>query len=458
MIKQKSIDYGLLVISLILYAYLGFIVERHETYGLLISYFAVFAIYLYVIFKSDEDRIAHWIFASVLFRTLLVFSVPNLSDDFYRFIWDGRLWASGYHPFAEIPSYYVTNDNSIEGINAELFQKLNSPDYFTIYPPVAQFIFWLSVKLSPHSIYGSLLTMKLVVLMAEIGSIVVIKKILSQYNLGRSRVLVYALNPLVILELTGNIHLEAVLIFFLLLSLFFLNKQNLFPSGLAFSFAVCVKLIPLIFLPAILPTLGWKKALPFYLIITVTCLILFLPLWNVKIIEGFQNSLGYYFNKFEFNASIYYLVRACGYWYYGFNIVGIAGWTLGLISCILILILSTRPWWSWWSERIAADPVIDDSSTNPRLFETGMFVLLTYLLFTTTLHPWYITTLLAISVFTNFRFTILWTALIFLTYAGYSESGFEENLWFTALEYISVLGYLAYELLWKRKYLSLHVS
>lgn len=448
MIKQKSIDYGLLIISLLLYVYLGFFVERHETTALLVSYFCVFAVYLFVIFKAPETSVSFWVFGSVLFRILLVFSVPNLSDDFYRFIWDGRLWASGLHPFAEVPSYYITNNTFVDGINSELFQKLNSPDYFTIYPPVAQLIFWLSVKLSPQSIYGSVLVMKGIVLMAETGSIVVIKKLLNKYNLPRTRILLYALNPLVILELTGNIHLEAVLIFFLLLSLLLLSKEKLLASGFAFSVAVCVKLIPLIFLPALLPILGWKKATLFYFIVAITCLIFFIPFWNIDLIKGFQNSLGYYFSKFEFNASIYYLVRAWGYWYYGYNIVGSVGWKLGLMSFILILTMSTRPWWS----KKSAQKTLQTGNLTTELFETAMFILLSYMLFSTILHPWYITTLLVISIFTHVRFTILWTAMIFFTYAGYSANGFEENLWVTTLEYVSILGYLAYELLWKRKY------
>lgn len=451
MIKQRSVDYSLFFISLLLYVYLGFIVRRYETNALIVSYLAVFAIYLYALFKSDDDRIMPWLYASILFRIILVFSVPNLSDDFYRFIWDGRLWASGHHPFAEIPSYYILNDSAIGGIDTELFQKLNSPHYFTIYPPLAQFIFWFSVKLSPQSIHGSVVVMKLILLTAETGSIVLIKKLLKQYGLPQSQVLLYALNPLVILELTGNIHLEAVLIFFLLLSLLLLTKQKLFLSAVVFSLAVCVKLIPLIFLPALLLMLSLKKAFQFYLVVAVTCVILFLPLWDIEIITGFQNSLGYYFNKFEFNASIYYLVRAWGYQYYGYNIIGSAGRILGLISFILILIISTRP---WWSIKIVEERIPENTRVNAGFFVNIMFVLLTYLLFTTTLHPWYITTLLAISIFTEFRFTVLWTAVIFLTYSGYYANGFEENLWVTSLEYVSVLGYLAYELLWKRKYLS----
>ena len=459
MLKQKSIDYSLLLISLLLYGFLGFAAKRHETLSLLLAYFAVFIIYLYIALKSDHDSITFWFYASILFRAVLLFSVPNLSDDFYRFLWDGHLLASGYHPFAEVPAFYMKHNLSIPGINEDLFLKLNSPDYFTVYPPLAQFIFWLAVKLSPQSLYGSLLVMKSIIFMAEMGSLWVIKKLLVHFEFEQARVLLYALNPLVILELMGNIHLEAVLIFFLLLSILLLYHQKLLLSGIVFSLAICVKLIPLIFLPALIPRLGWKKALQFYFIVAIACIIISVPLLDREIIFGFQNSLAYYFKKFEFNASIYYLVREWGYWYYGYNIIQTAGLVLGVVSFFIIVFVSAVNPWSIVRGPLLMPKSEGQSITHHRLstIDYGLFItltliLITYFLFTTTLHPWYITTLLVLSIFTEFRFTLLWTALIFLTYAGYTTNGFQENLWITTIEYISVLGYLAYELLWKRKY------
>jgi len=438
--RHRSLDYSLFVVMLALYALLGFIIERHETFPLFGCYFAAFIIYLFVIFRADEDRVSFWFYASIVIRGLLLFAVPNLSDDFYRFIWDGRLLASGYHPFAEVPSYYIEHTLNIPGIDGTLFKNLNSPDYFTIYPPLAQFIFWVSVKLSHHSLYGSLLVMKLVILLSEVGSLLIMKRLLLYYNLPVSRVLLYALNPLVILELTGNIHLEAVMIFFLLLSILFLVREKLILSGIVISLAICVKLIPLILLPALLPRLGWKKALVYYIVVCLMTMLLFLPLLDENILVGFQNSLSYYFKKFEFNASIYYLIRESGYLYFGFNIIQTAGWLLGAVSASIIIYISLVN----FSSHLG-------TSGSQKLYTIFLFVMLCFFLFTTTLHPWYITTLFAFSIFTEFRFALLWTAMIFLTYAGYSITGFEENLWLVAVEYLVVLGYLAYELLWKRK-------
>lgn len=284
--------------------------------------------------------------------------------------------------------------------------------------------------------------------MAEIGSLVLIRKIITLQNLPARNILLYALNPLVILELSGNIHLEAFLILFLLFSLYYMLKKKLYPSAVSFSLAFCSKLIPLIFLPILLTILGWKKSLRFYLIAGIISVLLFLPLFNHEIIDGFGNSLGYYFKKFEFNASIYYLVREVGYWLAGFNIIQTAGWALGLMAALSIL------WISFSHQRPTANGMVLSSSEFQELAGRFLLILFTYFLFSTVVHPWYITTLVALAVLTRFRFVVIWSALAFLTYAGYTVDGYQENLWVIGLEYAIVFGYLIYELQWKKEYTS----
>ncbi len=66
---------------------------------------------------------------------------------------------------------------------------------------------------------------------------------------ARRGVLLYALNPLVIVELVGNIHYEGLTICFLLAGLYFYKKQKDLPSATFLGLAAGVKLLPLIFLP-----------------------------------------------------------------------------------------------------------------------------------------------------------------------------------------------------------------
>jgi alpha-1,6-mannosyltransferase len=437
-IRQKSLYYFLAGLSLLLYIFFGYYVHRHETTFLLSGYAILFGLYWWSYKIVNEDSVSFWLYASVIFRFVLLFSVPALSDDVYRFIWDGRLLAAGEHPFAHVPSWYLENNVTIPGISLELYQLLNSQHNFTIYPPLAQAIFWTSVVLSPNSIVGSIIIMRTFVLAAEIGSLVLIQKLLKHYNLPARKALLYAMNPLIILELTGNLHFEAFSIFFVLLCVFLLTKEKIFSSAVSFALAVSAKLLPLIFLPAIVNKLWFKKGFVFSAIAGIVTIIFFIPLLSTEFIQGMSSSLGYYFKKFEFNASIYYLVREWGFWKYGYNIIQTVGWKLGVLSGVLILAISFNRWFR-------------PSPTDHRLWSQLMFVLLVYILFTTIAHPWYITPLVAFSVFTRYKFAVLWSLLIFFTYAGYTLAGYQENLWITALEYGAVIGFFIYEKLKSRE-------
>ena len=103
MLKQKFPLYLLLFSSLILYIAIGYGIQRHQTLSLFACYFLLFLLYVWIIIEKGNNDF--WIMAAILFRASLLFSVPALSDDFYRFIWDGRLLTSGHHQFAKIPSY-----------------------------------------------------------------------------------------------------------------------------------------------------------------------------------------------------------------------------------------------------------------------------------------------------------------------------------------------------------------
>ena len=451
--RKKPLSYFLFLTSLAGYGLIGYGLQRHETVLLLGAYFLLFAIYAWVLKTGTDQEIRFWLYASILFRLSLLLVIPALSDDFYRFIWDGRLLANGIHPFAELPGYYL--EHNISGVNQFLYDHLNSKDYYTIYPSFAQIIFWISAIIFPKSILGSVVVMRVFILAAEIGSLVLISKLLLIFSKNSKSILIYALNPLVILELMGNLHFEAFVIFFLLLALYLLSQSKIWQAGISFGLSVCAKLLPIIFLPLFLIRLGIKRSIFFYLFVLITCILFFVPLLDAKVINGFSESIGLYFKRFEFNASVYYLVREYGFWTKGFNTIQTVGWKLGVVSFIGIMIISLWPYTRVREGKGFGFKMSDYSFPNliRNIPLVMMWVFLFYFLMTTTLHPWYITTMLMFSIFTPYRFVVAWTAVIFLTYSGYTSDGFFENLYVIALEYIIVIGYLVYELLWKRELL-----
>lgn len=422
--------------SLAGYCFISYDTARHQSIPLIISYLILFGLYLAIYhYTRNASQLKVVVAMSILFRVALLFALPNLSDDFYRFIWDGRLILQGIHPFAELPSYFIQNNIiHLDSYDYFLYTQMNSAEYFTIYPPVCQLVFLLAAYLSSDSLMGSVIIMRLIIIAAELGSLFFMLKLLKNFSMPRKQVLLYALNPLVILELSNNLHFEALMIFFLLANIYFLQKNKLIVAALFFSLSIGTKLIPLIFLPLLISRIGFKKSLLFYAIVGLATVALFLPFLSESLIHGFSTSLSLYFQKFEFNASIYYLLREIGFSIKGYNIIATAGKAMALCTFLGIILFS------YWER--------DKKIELPEAF---LWTWCIYLLFTTTLHPWYIIPLLAFCPFTRYRFPVLWAVLIFLTYAGYTTDGYDEQLWWVIIEYIAVFGFCIYEIISIRK-------
>jgi alpha-1,6-mannosyltransferase len=417
------------LLSLILYILISYLTPRHASYALLIQYILLFGAFLWMLQVRVSDRYTDLAYlAGFIFRLSLLFLVPNLSDDVYRFIWDGRLTVNGINPYAYLPEHFLSNEDYADsGLTPYLF-GLFGKNTHSSYPPLNQLVFLLAVYISPNSMFGSIILIRLVILIAETGNILLIRKILRKKGQPGRLGLLYALNPLIILELTGNLHFEGIMIFFLLLSLNYLHRERFIAAGICLGLGILTKLLPLILLPYL-----WirfkKNGLRLVIAALVVTFAGFLPFSGLLSSTGFIQSLALYFYKLEFNASIYFLVRQIGYWIAGFNIIWIAGPLLGLIAFLLILRFS-----------------FSGTAKKRQIEEIWIWLLMIYMALTTTLHPWYIVTLAALSLFTAYRFPIIWTFFIFLTYLGYSESGYVPNYWLIALEYIIVYAIMIWEI------------
>ena len=82
---NKIFYFSLLLLT---YFFSGFIFERHETVIIFFLFFSCFAITFLVSKKLSINEI---LFFGISFRLVLFFAYPWLSEDFYRFIWDGFL-------------------------------------------------------------------------------------------------------------------------------------------------------------------------------------------------------------------------------------------------------------------------------------------------------------------------------------------------------------------------------
>ena len=483
---------------------LGYFTQQHEFPKIIGFYSPFFLLYLLVSntsYLNPHTSLKFWLALAILLRLLLVFSEPNLSNDVFRFIWDGRLLVQGFNPFDHLPLYYLENNVQVEGIDRALFEAFDAKNTYTVYPPVAQAQFASACWLFPKNIYWCTVVMKFWLFAFEVGSIFLIVKLLRRFQMPARNVLLYALNPLIIVEITGNLHFEGAMIFFLLLALWLLgdltNFKNLSnlrltASAVAFALSICSKLLTLLFLPFFIKRMGWGRSLRYFTITGVVTALLFLPIVNATFLANFGDSLNLYFQKLEYNASLYYVLRWLGLQILGYNPISFLGPLLGAVAMGGILWMaaspprrigaSSAPSPGGEGGRTAAPDGVEKNlkekfglklslrreckqgsqPSPPLLRERGqslprfvggvrplpefwLFAICLYLACTTTMHPWYTALPVVLCVFTKWRFPIVWSGLIFLTYVNYSYEPYRENLWVVAFEYLVVAAWFAWE-------------
>ncbi len=412
----------------VLVFWLLFISERDDFWPFIFIFsifFGGFWVLFFSKFKVRETEISGWIGLAVLLRFIAIFFSPNFSDDYFRFLWDGLLISNGIHPFAFLPSQIVENQNLAANFPPALFENLNSKNYFSVYPPVCQFVFATVAKISDDDVWMGVFLMKIFILLCEIGSLFFLWK-LGKVIFPKNKLsaalpcLIYGLHPLPIFENVGNCHFESAMIFFLLATVFHLQKKEVVAAAMWFSLAVATKLLPLIFLPLFLFFLDKKLIVKFLGVFVAATVWLFYPIWETEMMLNATKSLDLYFQKFEFNASIYYLIRELGFWQHGYNLgYKIAPFLAAATGVVAI-----------W---MAIFKVKKGDFRSLLICMTGLICL--YFLGSATVHPWYLTLPLAFSGLVGWRFPIVWAGTAVFSYSHYQNGQFLENYWLIGLEY-----------------------
>jgi hypothetical protein len=94
-----------------------------------------FAAYAWLVFNKEPIIIKYGLILAIVGRLSGFFTDPLLSDDYYRYIWDGMVMHMGINPMAFTPSYLMSHPDL--GIaDPHLYTLLNSKDYHAVYPPV----------------------------------------------------------------------------------------------------------------------------------------------------------------------------------------------------------------------------------------------------------------------------------------------------------------------------------
>ena len=164
-----------------------------------------------------------------------------------------------------------------------------------------------------------------------------ILKILQSQKRIQSLSIIYFLNPLILVEGMVNLHCEIIMIAFLIWGIYYIFiKKSIGLGALLFTLSIASKLLPIMFLPFFFFGLKRKERIRFFTIGLICMGIAFSPIIFGLDFQNFGSSIDLYFQKFEFNGGIYYLLRYLGKLWSGYNLIHYLGPLLGLGALCLI--------------------------------------------------------------------------------------------------------------------------
>ncbi|MCF6312849.1 MAG: hypothetical protein L3J39_10405 [Verrucomicrobiales bacterium] len=275
---------------------------------------------------------------ALIFRIILIFSVPIHESDFYRYLWDGKSSIHGINPYRFEPGALKLYEQNIHtpyqdphnGVtwqgrefsaeerpilkhlqqlrdhNLELHQRVSHQAVPTIYPPTAQAVFAVSAFLFGDSLVG----LKVILLIFDLLIIAVTIAMLRRLKINPTWVILYAWSPLVLKEFSNSAHYDAVPLFFTMLAIYFaLDPARPLKTASALALGTLAKFFSVILIPVLLPVRlsQWKSYALFATIIALAYLPFFL--WNQAGVAQVFAGLGVYNQHWQYNAGLFALIQ-----------------------------------------------------------------------------------------------------------------------------------------------------
>ena len=375
--------------------------------------FFCYALAAWLVLRRADGSIYFILGTALLFRLTLWSSPATLSDDIFRYVWDGQVQLAGINPYLYAPSA-----PEVAHLHEALSQSVNHADISTVYPPLAQFFFRAVCTLNPTPA-----AMKLALLLCDWGLCLLLARSLVRRGQDPRRVLLYAWNPLPLIEVAGSGHIDALGILLLFLALHALQLRHLTTAVCALTAAFLAKLFPLILVPTFWRCPGdrtlsaWLDPRPrkVLLLFPVMVLVAFLPFADAgtQLIAG----LRIYIQHWYFNAAAYSLIH-----------YSLSPWNGNAHSHARWFCTAFFVFFALYTQIRSRDP-----------YRATFISLGAYVLLSPTMHPWYLLWVLPFLPFFPHPAWLLFSGLIVLAYEvlmDYVHTGvWQEKTWVLWAQY-----------------------
>ncbi|MFH0997023.1 MAG: glycosyltransferase [Pseudomonadota bacterium] len=229
---------------------------------------------------------------ALLVRVVAIFQFPENSD-INRYVWEGEIQLAGYNPFLLAPEA-----ETLKHLRNENWQGVNFKNIPAIYWPFAQLLFKAGAAISPTKWFFST-----ILVLFDVGTIFLLLLMLRPVSIDFREIVLYALNPLTIISVAGEGHLESILVFWIMLSLYGCRQKKPWLMFMSLGLAVMTKLTPVIFLPLLVER-GNLKYFPLFLLPFA----LMIPYYDPEM--DFLSTLGIFLSSFNHNGLFYYVSQS----------------------------------------------------------------------------------------------------------------------------------------------------
>jgi alpha-1,6-mannosyltransferase len=406
--------------------------QGYDFVGLMTLAFLAYAMILLALRSIQRTRLAWLIALAVICRMVLWVDMPTLSTDVWRYLWDGRLTNAGINPYT-----YRVDDPTLDELRTPLSERVEHTHMSTPYPPAAQLTFAATVAIQPEQPRA----MQVVFTLFDLGSGVLIILLLRALGRPEKWVVLYLLNPLIIVEFAHGAHVDSLMTFFILLALLAHIQARNMQSSLALAVSVLTKYIPAILIPVFLRQWGPRYAVLF----GVAVLLGFVPFLDAGPGIGTQDdgsgifgAVRIYTNDWKTNDGFFYWLHERLIPYSDDPIQ-----TTRFVTNAMLLLVGG---WILLHTPAHAEP--------ERIILNAAVLISVYLLLVAAMFPWYLTWLIAllpllpfhrklsplllVIAWLYFSWAVQWSYLIYL-----NPDDPREDLWIRYVEYgplFAILG------------------
>ena len=243
---------------------------------------------------------------AALFRGFFLPQTPWLSNDIYRYLWDGQLLAHGINPYA-LPPAAEELSRFRDAVN---YPRMDHKNVHSVYPPLLQTLFGLGQRTSQFFSLPPVVGLKCLFVLIDLILVAALFYWLAQLNGDPRWAVLYAWHPLPIIEIAGSGHTDGIGALMLLFTLIFLQRRKYWVATGFLALGFLVKFIPIFFLPflflAVWQEFNWRQALGVVALLALIVIASYAPFLSAG--ENLWSGLLVYSDKWRFNDGFFSLV------------------------------------------------------------------------------------------------------------------------------------------------------